>query len=125
MFKKIVLLMIVGALVIIYKPEIINNGPIQAKIYDLRAQVFKMKKPDLESAKQVASATSQKVLGAYSVVQKENLIPGLPKEIVVDQVVNNLTDQVKKLPETELKQVKRAFCQDVIDEATGSAKGGH
>lgn len=62
------------------------------------------------------------VLGAYSNIQKENLIPGLPAEVVIDEAVDQLTQQVKDLPHQQVMKIKREFCRDVIDEATASTE---
>lgn len=117
----LVLLVVVGYG--LWRPEAIPQPTLkswaQAGRGWLEAQVPK----DSSQLKAALGKAREQVLGAYSAIQKDQKIPGLPEEVVVNDYVDMLTDKVKALPAEQLREVKRSFCQDVIDEATGSAQG--
>jgi len=46
----------------------------------------------------------------------------ISEEIVVEDVVNNFTEEIKQLPEKQVKKIKYQICQDVISEATQSGQ---
>lgn len=67
---------------------------------------------------------AQKVLASFA--QNTSLpseITGLPEEIVVEDVVTNLSGEIKKLPAKEAKKIKTEFCMDVINEYTATVAG--
>jgi hypothetical protein len=116
-------LLVVGLVVglLIYRPETIPEGVWRYRAKYVHDQLQQQKPPDGQKLADMWQATREKVLGAYSSIQQDHKIPGLPEEVVVNDYVDVLTDKVKALPAKQLKQVKQSFCQDVIDEATGSA----
>jgi hypothetical protein len=121
---KVWLVIFAAAGYVVYRPEIMGNQQISDQIISLKEKYLNQKPgqlPTLSSITQNAQSAKDRVLGAYSQIQEKNVIPGLPREVVVNDAVNQLTEQIKQLPAEELKQVKRNFCRDVIDEATSSA----
>lgn len=50
---------------------------------------------------------------------------GLPEEVVVEEVVDTFSKEVKNLPQTQVKRIKAQICQDVIDEAVATVSGSN
>lgn len=113
------ILVVIGFLM--YKPEVIPDETWRSRVTDLRDQLLQQKPPDTAQVGQILNTSKEKVLGLYDKIQEDQKIPGLPEEVVVDEYVSKLTAEVKQIPNEQLKAVKRQFCQDVIDEATGAA----
>jgi hypothetical protein len=125
---KIIILVLLAGGFLIYRPETLNNSAFTQKVNELKslvpsARVSTAKVPSWSEVNNWGNHVRSQVLGAYTQIKKQDVIPGLPEEVVVDQALNGLTDQIKNLPKEQLKQVKIAFCQDVISEATRSGNG--
>jgi hypothetical protein len=45
---------------------------------------------------------------------------GLPEEVIVEDVVNTFSKEVKSLPQAQVKRIKSEICQDVITEAVAT-----
>jgi hypothetical protein len=107
---------------LVYKPEVVGNAAFTQQVNGLKTQINQKKPQNLSQLKTITDKAGEQVLGIYSQTKKDRRIPGLPQEIVVNQAVDDLTRQIKNIPAEQLKVVKREFCRDVIDEATGSAR---
>jgi hypothetical protein len=44
----------------------------------------------------------------------------LPEEVIVDQVVDSFTAEVKNLPNKQVKRIKTQICEDIISEAVAT-----
>jgi hypothetical protein len=116
----LVLAVIMG--IIIYRPSLIPNAGLRVQAEKLRGIALNLPPLDSQRVAEAASGLRQQVLGLYDTAQKDKRIPGLPEQVAVDQYVGGLTNQIKALPDEQLKAVKRQFCQDVINEATQSGR---
>ena len=120
---KLWLLLAVVVGVVFFRPEIIPHPLAREKAMQLRDQFMAT---DSARYQQILGLTDQAKNTAVTVAKNTELpseMTGLPEEVVVEEYVSHLTDEVKKLPQNQLKQVKIEFCQDVIDEATASGTG--
>lgn len=52
-------------------------------------------------------------------------LTGLPEEVVVEDVMKNITGELKKLPEKEAEKLKVQFCQDVIAQSGQGNETNH
>ena len=120
--KLVLILLVLGGLVV-YNPGILKNPQIEAQINSWK-QRFKQPKPiEMQRILGITNEVKNTAQQWYKEAMKDQKIPGLPKEIMVDEYVKKLTEQVKALPKEQLLVVKKNFCRDVIDVATQSAGG--
>ena len=119
---RVLLVMAIIAGIIIYKPSLVPYPTLRSQAERLREAVLNQPPVNTRRVAETAENLRQQVLGLYNTAQKDQRIPGLPGQVVVDQYVGGLTNQIKALPDDQLKAVKRQFCQDVINEATAGAK---
>jgi hypothetical protein len=54
---------------------------------------------------------------AFRTIKIPKKISGTSEEIVVEDVVSNLSNELKQLPAEQVKKIKIELCQDVIEEA--------
>ncbi len=122
LFKSpLLLVLLIAAGYVVYNPTVLPNESWRESISEAKEK-FGEQNPE----------TSSKVLGAFTQAkdavvgwaQKTTLPPALTgqeTEIVVDEYVQDLTEQVKQLPADQFHKVKQQFCQDVVNEATEAA----
>ncbi len=77
-----------------FPPEIIINQP--------------------ENPLNVLGATAKRL--TTSTKQKIEKIAGEQEEAIINQAVENISQQVKSIPEQQAKKIKYQFCQDIIQE---------
>jgi hypothetical protein len=131
MIKKILNPKLLIIIILISIAYLAWSQPQQIPYPALRAQVEKYKKPTATSSgisvtldtPALVKQTQLVVSNLAKTIKIPTNVTGLPEEIVVEDVVNNLTAQVKKLPENQVKVIKTEFCQDVINEATATVAG--
>ena len=46
---------------------------------------------------------------------------GLPEDMVVEEVVSSFSQEIKDLPNNQVKRIKTQICQDLIDEAASAS----
>lgn len=97
-----------------------NPADVQEKVLGAIDPVIKDKELP-GKIKDAAESAVQNIWSKVKQIEVPTQVSGLPEEVVIDDVVNNLVDEVKQLPENQVKKVKIQFCQDVISEATASA----
>lgn len=117
---KLGLVLVILGGIVVYKPELIRNPPLEARINSWKSR-FNPQKIEMQQILGITNEVKNTAQEWYRQAMKDQQIPGLPKEIVIDDYVNRLTEQVKALPKEQLMVVKKNFCQDVIDQATSSA----
>jgi len=121
--KTIIILAVVGLGYLAWtQPEQIPYPPLKSQVLGLKTA------ESSESASPIRLDTPKLFRSAQGLVRSLNKsvkiptnLTGLPEEIVVDELVKKLGEQLITLPDSQIKQVKVEFCQDVIDEATSSA----
>lgn len=87
--------------------------------FPVNSRVFTPK--SLSSISETSEASTQ-ILGAATQTAKDKIIDyyqeitGNQEEALINNMVENITKQLKGLPENQAKKIKYQFCQDIITE---------
>ena len=110
-----------GATIVMAKPDLIPDPQKQAQVKQAREQVLQANTEAQEKALQVlghSAATTQEVVGrvrevTYQVTNQD------PQEIV-NQTVTNITNEIKDLPQEQVKKIKVEICQEILKDVDSS-----
>lgn len=114
---RIILLAAIGAGVVLVKPSLISDPAKRAQVEDLRNKILQVNNEGQEKA--------LKVLGESAEVVKDTTdkaadvakdLSGKDPQVIVEEKVTILKEEVRSLPEKQVKKIKLEFCQDVIKE---------
>lgn len=115
------LILLIAVSYLIYNPSVLGIQEIEKEIEGFKAMVLSS---DSATTQQILGLTDAAKDGVISFTQNTKLpseVTGLPEEVVVEDYVDQMKEEVKKLPEKQLHEVKKQFCQDVIQEAFDEA----
>lgn len=115
--RLIILVLVVGVVVALF-PQSFAKVPYGGKVVTWRNQVL-ASQPQLNNLVQSAQQIDWQALWATAKEQKlpQNPFSGEKREIKVEELVSNLTEELKQLPQEKAKEVKTDFCADVVAEA--------
>jgi len=110
----------VGVLV---KPSLIQDSTKRAQVEDMREQILQANEVGQEKALQVLGESAE-VIG--NTVDKTSSLAkdlsGKDPQVIVEEKVSDFKEEIKSLPEKQIKKIKLEFCQDVIKEIELSCK---
>ena len=119
---RIVMVGVLGAGVyLLSNPGAIENPKQREKVEAAREKLVESGSEGGDQLKVSIDSAKEYVKEAFETTKIPKNLTGGEEEIVVEELVNNLSEEVKQLPAEQVKKVKIQFCQDVINEATGSA----
>ena len=118
---RLVVLGLGGAAVVMAKPDLIPDPQKQAQIKQVREQVLQANTEVQGKALQIlgdSATTTQEVVGrvrevTYQVTNQD------PQEIV-SEVVTNITNEIKDLPQEQVKKIKVEICQEILKDVDSS-----
>jgi len=111
-------LLVIGFLVLlVLKPELIPNPEAQAKVMDMK-ESFLNDSPIGEKVGWLASKATEKFLLFAKNTKLPKQVTGLPEEVVVEDMVNELGQTLKDLPANQVEKIKANFCADVVNNAS-------
>ena len=111
------------AIGVLAKPSLIQDSAKRAQVEGLRDQILQANDVGQEKALQVLGQSAEVIedtVGKASNVAKD--LSGKDPQIIVEEKVTYLKEEVKSLPEKQVKRIKLEFCQDVIKELELSCK---
>jgi hypothetical protein len=131
MFKPIQLLLrskfiVIGLALLayaIYNPSVIPHPQLQQQASQLNQTITSQDNSWQKKASWLYHKLQEKFLIFAQKTKLPKQLTGLPEEVVVQDIVDDLTNQVKQLPQKQVKSAKTQFCQDVINDATASIAG--
>ena len=118
---RLVVLGLGGAAVVMAKPDLVPDPQKQAQIKQVREQVLQANTEVQGKALQIlgdSATTTQEVVGrvrevTYQVTNQD------PQEIV-SEVVTNITNEIKDLPQEQVKKIKVEICQEILKDVDSS-----
>ena len=125
-FQIILIVIILTAFYFYKNPSQLNSLPLHYLPFDTSKLNLSEAKPTTPSAsfQDTAGSLYSKATGYFLQFANNTNLPtkfdDIPEEVVVDQVVHSLTEEVKTLPQKQVKNIKTQFCQDVISEAVAT-----
>lgn len=102
---------------VMVRPSLIEDPIKRAQVEQLRNQVLEANTQSQEKALQVlgqTAQTSQQVIEKVTRITQE--VTHQNPQQVVNTTITNITNEVKNLPQEQVKKVKLQFCQDVMQE---------
>lgn len=102
---------------VLARPSLIQDPVKRAQVEDIRSQVLQANDEAQQKAMEVLGQSSEVVkqtVTTVSEVTKE--VTNKDPQVVVQETVTKLTEEVKTLPQEQVKKIKLQFCQDVIGE---------
>lgn len=116
-FFRLVLVGLGVGIGVLVKPSLIQDPAKRAQVEGVRDQLLEVNDVGQQKALELlnqGSVTAEQALGTASQITQD-LTNQDPQELVT-QTVTNLTEEVKTLPEKQVKKIKLEFCRDVIEE---------
>lgn len=110
-----------GAGYYLTNPATAGKASQSEQIATIRDKIITYSQIGQEQAVKVLGIATEYTERALRTTKVPKQLIGGDEEIIVDQVVKNFTEEVKKLPAQQAQKIKTQICQDVIDEATQSA----
>ncbi len=102
---------------VLAKPSLIQDPVKRTQVEDMREQILEANDIGQEKALQVLGESAEV---AKTTLKKASEVTGeithTDPQQLVETTVTNLKEEVKSLPEKEVKRIKLEFCQDVIKE---------
>ena len=129
---QLVLLAVVGGSVyLLVNPQIVADPVRRGQIEQVREKVMgasvgtesvNVISQDSDNGAQAVisqaiSKSKSYIDQAFRTIKIPKKISGTSEEIVVEDVVSNLSNELKQLPAEQVKKIKIELCQDVIEEA--------
>lgn len=116
--------LLAGGGYLVYNPSVIPYPEAQKQVIVVREKAIDQTPVVKDAAEKVLGLTAEAAVDlAYDLrLSGENAKP--PEEIVVEDMVDNFSQELKNLPQNQVNKIKAQFCQDLIDEATRSAGSG-
>ena len=114
---RLFLLAVGGAIGILARPSLVQDPIKRAQVEGIRDQLLQANDVGQEKALQVLGETSgvaQDTLGKVSEITRE--VTNTDPQVLIQEKVTLLKEEVKSLPEKEIKRIKLEFCQDVIED---------
>ena len=112
LIKVIFVLSLLAGGVFLYKPNLFKK--LEQEITNGDASSSKMVIENKDNAMNVLGATVHRITNsAKDIVEK---MAGEQEEAIINQAVENISKQVKTLPEQQVKKIKYQFCRDIIEE---------
>ncbi len=108
---------------VLVKPSLIPDLEKRAQVEGLREQILQANEVGQEKALQVlgeSSEVAQEAVDKASEVAKD--LSGKDPQVIVEEKVTDFKEEIKSLPEKQVKKIKLEFCQDVIKEIELSCK---
>lgn len=102
---------------VLAKPSLLTDPVQRAKVEEVRDQVLEANDEAQEKALEVLGDSSQAVKGAVDTVSEISQgLTGTDHQAVVQEKVASITEEIKELPEKQVKKIKLEFCEDLIKE---------
>ncbi|MBI2009714.1 MAG: hypothetical protein HYS86_00910 [Candidatus Chisholmbacteria bacterium] len=102
---------------VLARPSLIQDPAQRALVDELRNQVLTANEEGQKKALQVLGSSSETIketVGKVSGVADE--VTGTDPQVLVNEKVAIIKQEVKNLPQNQIKKIKLEFCQDVIKE---------
>jgi len=102
---------------VLFRPQVIKDPVMRGQVEGLRDRVLQANDQVQDQALDALEEGSEKVKGAAEKASDitQDLTDTDPQEYVEDKV-EELTEEIKSIPEEQVKKIKLEFCQDVIEE---------
>lgn len=102
---------------VLFRPQVIKDPATRSQVENLRDRVLQANDEAQQQALEVLEEGSEKVKGAADKASEitEEITDTNPQEYV-DEKVDQLTEEIKSIPEEQVKKIKLEFCQDVIED---------
>lgn len=107
---------------ILARPSLIQDPIQRAQVEHLREQVLEANDAGQKKALEVLGSstdTIQETVGQVSGIADE--VTGTDPQVLVNEKVEVIKQEVKNLPQNQIKKIKLEFCQDVIKEEVALA----
>lgn len=98
-----------------------RNPGIKSEIQSTSSASGIVAKSAEQASKILGIATKKTVQSATNLYNKYT---DEQEEALINSTVDNITKQVKDLPEQQVKKIKRRFCEDIIDELDAEETAG-
>jgi len=118
---RLSLVALAAAAVLMVKPDLVKDPTQRAQVEDIRTQVLQANTQGQEKALEILSQGSQvtgQLLGQATTAAKE-LTHQDPQEII-NTTITNLTNEVKDLPQEQVKKVKLQICEQILKDVDTS-----
>jgi len=117
LFLRICLVALGLGIGILFRPQVIKDPNTRIQVENLRDRVLQANDEAQMQALEVLEESGEKVKGAADKAAEvaEEITNTDPQEYV-EEKVDELTEEIKSIPEEQVKKIKLEFCQDVIEE---------
>lgn len=102
---------------ILARPSLVQDPAQRARVEEVREQILNANEEGQEKAIKVLGESSERVketIGKVSGIAGE--VTNTDPQILVNEKVEIIKQEVKNLPQNQIKKIKLEFCQDVIKE---------
>lgn len=106
-----------GGAIILARPALIKDAAKREQAEQVREQVLQANTKAQEKALQVlgeSTTTTKEVIERVREITKE--VTNRDPEEIISQTVTNITNEVKSLPQEQVKKVKVEICREILEE---------
>lgn len=103
--------------VILARPALIKDMAKRQQVEQVREQVLQANTQAQEKAIQVlgeSTTTTKEVIERVREITKE--VTNRDPQEIISQTVNNITQEVKDLPQEQVKKIKVQICREILEE---------
>jgi predicted translin family RNA/ssDNA-binding protein len=106
-----------GGIVILARPALIRDTAKREQVEQVREQVLQANTQAQEKALQVlgeSTVTTKEVIERVREVTRE--VTNQDPQQIINQTVTNITQEIKDLPQEQVKKVKQEVCRQILEE---------
>ena len=106
-----------GGAVVLARPALIKDTAKRQQVEQVREQVLQANTQVQEKAIQVlgeSTTTTKEVIERVREITKE--VTNRDPQEIISQTVNNITQEVKDLPQEQVKKIKVQICREILEE---------
>ena len=106
-----------GGAVILARPALIKDAVKREQVEQVREQVLQANTQAQEKTLQVlgeSTATTKEVIERVREVTRE--VTNRDPQEIISQTVTNITQEVKDLPQEQVKKIKVEICREILEE---------
>ena len=106
-----------GGAVILARPALIKDAVKREQVEQVREQVLQANTQAQEKTLQVlgeSTATTKEVIERVREVTRE--VTNRDPQEIISQTVTNITQEVKDLPQEQVKKIKVEICKEILEE---------
>lgn len=111
------LVALAGGTVILARPALIRDTTKREQVEQVREQVLQANTQAQEKALQIlgeSTTTTKEVIERVREVTRE--VTNRDPQEIINQTVTNITQEVKDLPQEQVKKIKVQICKEILEE---------